>query len=349
MHVGIIGAGAAAAATTHVLDATVPDATVTVLEKSGGVCGRAATRRRGEVTYDYGANYVKDGSDRVADLLTNELDTDGLVDIAEPVWVFDAEGRVSPGRENQERKWTYRGGLTQIAKRLFGNTDAAVHRRTRIEHVERAEAADGSGVWHLTDTDGERWGPFDVLCCNPPAPQTAELLRGASWKSPVRETLVSAIEAVDYRTIWTAVLGYEFELDVPYYGLVNPGKDHDVGWISREECKPGHVPAGESVLIVQASHPWSVEHYDDPSMSNVEQLAAMTAAVMDDERLADPDWTDHQGWRYALAEGAVARGPLESARDHDLYCLGDWVAGEARVHAALQNGLETGEQLAYRL
>jgi predicted NAD/FAD-dependent oxidoreductase len=66
--IGIVGAGAAAAAATHVLDETVPDASITVLEKSGGVCGRAATRRRGEVTYDYGANYLKADDDRVVDL-----------------------------------------------------------------------------------------------------------------------------------------------------------------------------------------------------------------------------------------------------------------------------------------
>ncbi|PSP45726.1 NAD/FAD-dependent oxidoreductase, partial [Halobacteriales archaeon QH_1_68_42] len=66
--IGIVGAGAAAAAATYVLDETVPDASITVLEKSGGVCGRAATRRRGEVTYDYGANYVKSDDERVVDL-----------------------------------------------------------------------------------------------------------------------------------------------------------------------------------------------------------------------------------------------------------------------------------------
>jgi predicted NAD/FAD-dependent oxidoreductase len=58
--IGVVGAGAAAAAACYVLDGTAPDASITVLEKSGGLCGRAATRRRGDVTYDYGANYIKD-------------------------------------------------------------------------------------------------------------------------------------------------------------------------------------------------------------------------------------------------------------------------------------------------
>jgi len=343
MQVGIIGAGAAAAAATHVIDRAVTDGEVTVLEKSGGVCGRAATRRRDGVRYDYGANYLKDESERVVDLVTGTLDTDGLVSVTEPIYVFDGAGEVSPGRENEARKWSYREGLTQIAKRLFSGTDAAVHRHTRIEGITHA-----GGEWQVTDTDGTTWGPFDVLLCNPPAPQTRGLLRGADWDDPRRGDLVAALGDVEYRTVYTAVLGYEFRLSRPYYGLVNPGKDHDVGWISREECKAGHVPDGESVLVVQANHDWSVDHYDDPHAENVDALSRAAADIVGDERLEEPDWTDHQGWRYALPENGVARGPLDSAEDAGLYCLGDWVAGEARLHAALRNGLGTGERIAHR-
>jgi len=93
--IGIVGAGAAAAATTYVVDEAVPDADVTILEKSRGVCGRAATRRRGDVTYDYGANYVRSDDDRVVELLTELVDDDGLVDIPEPIWTFTEDDDVS--------------------------------------------------------------------------------------------------------------------------------------------------------------------------------------------------------------------------------------------------------------
>jgi predicted NAD/FAD-dependent oxidoreductase len=344
MEIGIIGAGAASAAATHVLDEAAPDARITVLEKSGGVCGRAATRRKDGRYYDYGANYLKDDDKRVVDLVTETLDTTGLASIDEPVYVFDNTGTVSEGRDEQEQKWSYREGLTQIAKRLFDRTDATVERRTRIETIERT-----GDRWQLHDRDGQSWGPFDVLVCNPPAPQTAELLANAAWEADLRERLVEAVEAVPYRSVWTAVLGYEFELDRPYYAVVNTDKEHDVGWISREECKPGHVPDGESLLIVQANHEWSVEHYDEPPAENVAELAEQTAAVIGDDRLAEPAWTDHQGWRYALPEGAVARGPLDSAEDYGLYCVGDWIPGEGRLHAALRNGLDTGERIVYSL
>ncbi|SFB91928.1 hypothetical protein SAMN05444422_10330 [Halobiforma haloterrestris] len=340
--IGVVGAGAAAAAATYVISETVDDATVTVLEKSGGLCGRAATRRRDGIVYDYGANYVKSDDQRVTDLLTETLETEGLVEIEEPIWTFDRDGEVSPGRESDEHKWTYRRGLTQIAKRLFARTDADVHRRTRVERISR-----DCGVWRLEDADGEIWGPFDRLLLNPPAPQTADLVRSAGWEADdLRETLVDAIEAVPYRAVWTGVFHYPFELEAPYYALINTDKEHEVGWIAREECKPGHVPDGESLLVVQAGHEWSRERYDEPPERNLAELADAAADLLEDDRLTEPDWTDHQGWRYALPEGSATTGPLRSAEREGLYCLGDWVTGEGRIHAALRSGLEVAERIA---
>ena len=343
-HIGIVGAGAGAAAAAFTVDGAVPDADVTVFEKSGGLCGRAATRRNGELTYDYGANYLKADDERVVELVTETLDDEGLVDVTEPIHVFDADGEVSPGREADEHKWSYRRGLTQIAKRLFSRTDATVHRRTRVETLRRVGP---ENTWELDDADGETHGPFDVLLLNPPAPQTAELLRTAEWDDPLRETLLEAVGAVEYRSVWTAVLHYPFALDVPYYALVNTDKEHPVGWISREECKAGHVPDGETLLVVQANDAWSVAHYDDDPAENVAALADHAAEIVGEDRLAEPAWTDHQGWRYAQPEGGVDRGPIDSARDAGLYLLGDWVAGEGRLHAAIANGLDVGERVAY--
>ncbi|MFQ3285150.1 NAD(P)/FAD-dependent oxidoreductase [Natronomonas sp.] len=356
--IGVVGAGAAAAAATLVVETAVPDADVTVLEKSGGLCGRAATRRHDDIVYDYGANYVKSDDERVVELLTETLDTDGLVDASEPIYTFDESGAVSPGREADEHKWSYESGLTQIAKRLFGRTDAEIHRRTRVATIRRENGGEGEtpetgggngddGAWTLVDADGESWGPFDVVLLNPPAPQTAELLADAEWDDDRREALRAAAAEVPYRAVWTAVLRYPFRLDRPYYGLVNTDKNHDVGWISREECKAGHVPDGDSLLVVQAGGEWSSEHYDRDPAENVAELAELTAGIVGDERLTDPSWTDYQGWRYALPEGSVRRGPLDSAESAGLYCLGDWVVGEGRIHAALANGLDVGERVAY--
>ncbi len=340
--VAVVGAGAAGAAAAYALRDEPVD--VTVFEKSGGLCGRAATRRRGDCTYEYGANYLTDDDERVTELVTEALPTDGLVDVSEPVWTFDADGEISEGDGGDGRKWTYEDGITQLAKRLFAATDATVHRNTRVATIASAD-----GGWTVADASGTDHGHFDAALLTPPAPQTADLLGQAEWDHVDCRRLRESVASVSYRAVVSAVLHYDFELDLPYYALVDVDKDHEIGWIGREECKPGHVPDGESLLLVQMSPEWSAERFHDPEDEVVDDAAAATAALLSDDRLADPDWTDYQGWRYALPDEGVSGDAMEMAADHDLFLAGDWVAGEARLHAAVRNGLETGERIAEEL
>jgi hypothetical protein len=336
----IVGAGAAGAGAADALRRT--DVDVTVLEKSRGVCGRAATRRKHGCRYDHGANYVKDPDGRTTDLL-HELGTEGLVDVEEPVWTFDAAGRISPGDGRDDHKFDWTEGMTQLAKRLFDRTDADLHLETRVAAVDRE-----GDRWSVTDADGEGYGPFDALLLTPPAPQTAALLAETRWDDERLPRLREAVGAVPYRTIRTYVLHYPFETDRPWYGLVNTDREHDVGWLSREECKPGHVPDGESLLIVQMSPEWSTAHYDDPVEETVDGVAETVATLLDDPALAEPDWYDDQGWRYALPDDGVG-DLIHEAEDEGLFFAGDWVAGEARVHAALWNGVEQGQRVGEHL
>ncbi len=339
MEIGIIGAGAASAAATYAIDQHAPDAQCTVLEKSGGVCGRAATRRRDGRYYDYRANYLKDDDERVVSLVTEELETDGLAEIDEPIHVFDEDGTVAEGRSSTERKWTYRTGITQIAKRLFEATDATVNRRTEVAGISR----DGNR-WRLTDADGGRWGRTtnsSVIrrlrrrpnCCA--TPTGTATLETRSSQPPSRSSIglsgpPSSATSSNSRCPTT-------RSSTPTSATRSAG--------SPARCKPGHVPDGESVLIVQANDHWSVDRYDEDPAGNVAKLARLTADVVGDDRLG-AGLDRPPGWRYAQPDGGVDRGALEAAERAGLYCLGDWVAGEGRLHAALRNGLETGERLA---
>jgi predicted NAD/FAD-dependent oxidoreductase len=334
----VVGAGAAGAGAAYALrDA---DVETTVLEKSRGVCGRAATRRRNGCRYDHGANYVKDADRRTTGLL-RELGADGLVDVGAPVWTFDADGEISEGRDDAAPKWTWTAGMTQLAKRLFAESDATVERATRVAAIDHVD-----GTWTVVDADGEAHGPFDGVLLTPPAPQTAALLAETGWNDDALTAIREAVGAVPYRTIRTIVCHYPFELDRPWYALVNVDKAHPIGWLSREECKPGHVPDGESLLIVQMSPDWSTERYDDPLAAVADEVADGVATLLSDDRLATPDWVDDQGWRYALPDDGAARDVLARGEGDGLFFAGDWVVGEGRVHAALWNGIETGERIA---
>jgi predicted NAD/FAD-dependent oxidoreductase len=334
----VVGAGAAGAAAAYRLRDADRDATV--FEKSRGVTGRAATRRRNGCRYDHGANYVTPGDGPVADLV-RDLGADGRHDIAEPVWTFDGAGTVAPGRDSGEPKWTWAAGITQLGKRLLARTDATVRRETRVRSLART--ADGG--WALTDADRETHGPFGDVLLTPPAPQTADLLAATDWDDERLPAARDAAAAVPYRSVVTAVLHYPFELDREWYALVNTDDDHDVGWLARESCKPGHVPDGESLLVVQMAPDWSATHYDDPDGDQVAAAADRAAALLDDDRLLDPDWTDTQGWRYALPDAAAEREPLSAVADAGLHFAGDWVAGEGRVHAAVESGLDAADRI----
>jgi len=338
----IVGAGAAGAGAADALRGAGADVDVTVLEKSRGVCGRAATRRRNGCRYDHGANYVKDPDERTTELV-RDLGTDGLVDVAAPVWTFDADGRVEPGDGRDEHKWTWTAGITQLAKRLFARTDAEVRTGFRVASLDRTAAG-----WTLASTEGESVGPFDATLLTPPAPQTAALLAETAWEDERLPALREAVGAVSYRTIRTVVLHYPFEAERPWYALVDTSKEHPVGWVAREECKPGHVPDGESLLVVQMSPAWSRAHYDDPLEEVAPDVADRVARLVDDDRLREYDWVDDQGWRYALPEGGAAADVLRRGEDAGLYFAGDWVAGEGRVHRALWDGHDAGARVAER-
>jgi predicted NAD/FAD-dependent oxidoreductase len=359
-HIGIVGAGLAGAGAAYALGST--DHTVTILEKSRGVGGRAATRRRNDCRYDHGANYVKLPDERTGELI-RDLGDDGLVDIAEPVWTFDADGEIAPGDGDDEHKYTWESGITQFAKRLLAETDAEVRKTTRAESIVRGgdsrdgatagDAVAGDETWTVTDTDGDDHGPFDTLLLTPPAPQTADLLAATEWADGggALADLHAAVEATEFRTVRTLALHYPFDLDVPWYGLVDVDKTHEIGWLSREECKRGHVPDGEGLLIVQMGPEWSTAHYDDPLEDAAEEAAALAADLVGDDRLADPDWVDDQGWRYALPNEALdaATDAVAAAREAGLFVAGDWVAGRGRIAAALWNGVDAGESIAEQL
>ncbi|WP_410766606.1 NAD(P)/FAD-dependent oxidoreductase [Haloferax sp. DFSO60] len=338
-NVCIVGAGVAGIGAAYALRTT--DSNVTILEKSRGVAGRAATRRKNGCRYDHGANYVKDYDERTADLI-QELGTDGLVDIDEPIWTFDTDGEIAEGDSRDEHKWTWEAGITQLGKRLLEQTNATVERETRVAAIDRDYE---TGVWSVVDTDDVRHGPFDVVLLTPPAPQTASILTEMGWGSQDMVALREAIGSVTYRTIRSIMLHYPFERDDPWYALVNTDKDHDIGWLAREECKDGHVPDGESLLVVQMSPEWSEAHYDDDPEEIATVAADKAATLLDDDRLRDPDWVDHQGWRYALPNGTAFEEVIRRGEDAGLYFAGDWTVGEGRVHAALWSGIETGERI----
>lgn len=338
--VAIVGAGVAGAGVAHSVDGPV-----TVFEQSDTIGGRTATHNAHGCTYDPGANYLKSDVPRINELVTKTLDTDGLIGISGPVWTFDGEGTITKGDDVDEHKWSYVGGISQLSAQLFERSGATVSIETRVETIHHKTEG-----WSLSDSNGADLGTFDQLVLTPPAPQTAALIgRMTSDNNTAWEPLRNAIAAVSYRPICSVVLHYPFELSVPYYALVNTDRDHEIGWVSREECKSEHVPDGECLLIVQMAPDWSAERIDDDG--TVDEIidsgvADLVADLFQDNRLATPDWSAVRCWSNALPNNGFEDSFVRTRAERDgLFIAGDWISGSGRIHQALDSGLAVGERI----
>lgn len=337
----IVGAGASGLAAAWALRDS--DIECTVFEKSRGFSGRAATRGRNGVRYDHGANYIRIESSEVRAVLHDALPTDELVEVEGDVWTFDEFGVIEPGDADSNRapKWTYRSGISTLGKLLVDQASAKVQRQTRIERLHR----DSSG-WHVEDMEGATDGPFDFVLLTPPAPQSRDIVAASAWMSATKETVESALAAADYQSQFTVVLACSAPVERPdgCYALLNTDRAHPIAWLSFEDAKPGHVPEGQSVLIVQMAPEWTARHFDAGHDALVSEVRPLVETLL--ETLLPPlEWTDHQRWRYALPRAAAEAETLRRGEAAGLFFAGDMLVGKGRVGRALQTGLDVADRI----
>lgn len=340
MRLAIVGAGMSGLAAAWALRTSA--IAVTVFEKSQGVSGRAATRRAHGVRYDHGANYFKTDTARIRHVIHEALPTGDLVEIPGPVWTFTARGAIQPGdpEANAAAKWTYRDGISTLGKLLAAEAEATVRRRTRVQRL--ILRSDG---WHVHVEDGDV-GPFDAVLLTPPAPQTVDLLSQSAVDDDVKMPVLNGLRAAAYQSQFAVVLGYDRPISGPgnFFALLNTDRQHAIAWLSFEEDKPGHVPAGQSVLIVQMAADWTQAHYEAPQ----DELVARTVPIVKNllgVPIGTPAWADHQRWRYALPTCAAETDAIRRGERAGLFIAGDALVGAGRVQRALGTGLDAAERI----
>jgi predicted NAD/FAD-dependent oxidoreductase len=332
--IAIIGAGPAGLAAGQRLSVVRPDLAVVVWEKSRGLGGRAATRRRGEFVFDHGAQYVKAPTPELRAL----LDDPALVDIGQPVWLLDGDGAIQPGdaAQNAEAKWTYADGLARLGRKLAAGLDVRLQARV-------GWLAEAGRRWELFDSDGGGLGQFDAVLLTPPAPQLRDLIAVSQLAERSRLLIDQALAAAVYRRCLTITLGYEHPIERPWYALINSDRRHPLAWLAREHAKPGRAPRGSSLLIAQIAPVWSQAQWDTALPLLAASVHAMISSILA-EPLPPPVLADRQGWRFALP-AAAAGAQLHNAAP-GLFWAGDYLAGQGRVHRAIEAGWAAAERIA---
>jgi len=346
--VAIIGAGVSGlAAAWRLSQSGTPSV---VFEKSRGLSGRAATRRKNGHHYDHGANFFRLDDPVVANLLQHELSADGLVEIPGDVRTFDAAGSITPGdpAHNAIPKWTYRDGISTLGKQLLAASPLShVTRETHISKIDRHD-----GKWRLEDHNGNHLGSWRHLVLTIPPPQCAELLRN----SAIESDLTAFLDGIPYHPQFSFILGYDHPplRNRDYHALVNSDGSHPLAWLSFEEDKPGHIAGDASVMVAQMSPAWTTNHYDTPPEKLIDKVVQIISHLLD-HHLPHPTWWDSQRWRYAHPVRGDHPTASDTGQDTDtlwlgrlarsLHLAGDGLVGKGRIPLAIKTGLEAAERI----
>ena len=341
MRIAIIGAGAAGLAAGGDLQAAGWQ--VAIYEKSRGLGGRLATRREGESRFDHGAQYVKADAGRLRALVEASHDDSGApaYDIGRPVWVFTADGQISAGdpAQNGDPKWCWPSGLSTLAKAL--GQGLSVTREVEIGSVDRQPTG-----YQLFDRGGVAVGEADCVLFTAPAPQTAALLAASALDSGLRSALLAELEQASYRRCISLTLAYARRPEVPWYALINSDRAHPISWLACEHDKHGHAPAGQGLITLQMAHSWSVAHFDELAKGSYRAGDVLPEAIASAQVLGEtllgadlgpPLWVNVQRWRYSLPDSYASFDALNGTAS-GLYFAGDYVAGQGRVHLAIESG-----------
>lgn len=322
--IAIIGAGIAGITLARAL---APLADVTIFEKSRGLGGRMANRRREGFAFDHGAQYFTARSPAFRSVAEDAVKAGHAGIWPNAVHTLKAEGLVSDSRPPESRFI----GLPGMSGFVNGLADGLqVRKEATVAALNRAE--DG---WSLTDNEGQDLGRFDLVMSAAPAPQTIRLM-------PEAFSGREALARVRMSGCFTMMIG----LDEPLHlGFQAARIEHDVlSWIAVEGSKPGR--GEKTALTIHSRNDWAEANLErDRDEVKSEMLASLKRLLGLD--FSEAAWLDLHRWRYASVEKPAGQ-PFLFDDALGLGACGDWCLGN-RVEAAVESATALSERLITRL
>lgn len=322
--IAIIGAGIAGITLARAL---APLADVTIFEKSRGLGGRMANRRREGFAFDHGAQYFTARSPAFRSVAEDAVEGGNAGIWPNAVHTLKAEGLVTDSRPPEPR---YIGlpGMSGFASGLADGLQ--IRKEATVAELKRTE--DG---WSLTDSEGQDLGRFDLVLSTAPAPQTVRLLPEAFSG---REALAS----VRMSGCFTLMIG----LDEPLHLDFDAARIDDaiLSWIAIEGSKPGR--GEKTALTIHSRNDWAETNLErDRDEVKSEMLASLKRLLGLD--FSEAAWLDLHRWRYANVDQAADQ-PFLFDEALGLGACGDWCLGN-RVEAAVESATALSERLITRL
>lgn len=322
--IAIIGAGIAGITLARALG---PVADVTIFEKSRGLGGRMANRRREGFAFDHGAQYFTARSEALRSVVEGAVAAGNTGVWPEAVHTLKAEGLVTDSRPPEPR---YIGlpGMSGFANGLADGLQ--VRKEATVTALKRSEHG-----WALADSEGQDLGDFDLVMSTAPAPQTIRLM-------PEAFSGREALARVRMSGCFTLMVGLGEPLDLSFQAARI--EDDVLSWIAVEASKPGR--AGKTALTIHSRNDWAEANLEqDRDEVKSEMLASLKRLLGLD--FSEAAWLDLHRWRYASVDHA-AGVPYLFDEALGLGACGDWCLGN-RVEAAVESATALSKRLMSRL
>jgi predicted NAD/FAD-dependent oxidoreductase len=318
--IAVIGAGLAGLTLARQLQGL---ADVTVLEKSRGLGGRMAERRRGDYRFDHGAQYFT-ARDPAFLALTDEMMRLG----AAALWPVEIDDHRPGAPASSEARYVGAPGMNGLARKLGRDLDVTLE--TEVSTIQRDDRR-----WLLIDKTGASSGTFDWVISAAPAPQSARLM-------PSEFSAAAQLAQVRMSGCFTLMIGLD---RAPRLNAEAIRAHHPVvGWIALNSSKPGRK--GPPCLVVHSRNDWADAHMEDDRDWIAGQLLAGVKELTGEDVSVAPHHDLHR-WRYANVETPLGAPFLMDAQ-LGLAAAGDWCLG-GRVECAFQSASRLSRAIATQL
>lgn len=310
--VAVIGAGVAGLACASELARS--DVTVTVLERARGLGGRLATRRRGNLAFDHGAQFITARSRPFVRYVAVARNA-GAAAAWTPSILEDGHRNWDAPIEDWYVGTPGMSGIVRpLARGLMVQTGTLVHELIRRDNS-----------WELETDTGRRLGPFNAVVAAVPAAQALSLLapHGRAFRHLI---------SVQMAPCWSLMVS--FERGPPVASDVFRWTEGPLALAAREGSKPGR-PADRGSWVIHATPRWSREHLEADAQEAA-QLMLHSFATAVGSGLPAPAWVHAHRWRHAMVEQALGLPCLLDA-DIAAGACGDWCIAP-RVEAAFESG-----------
>lgn len=315
--VAVIGAGMAGLICAQTLHQSGIRARV--FEKSRGLGGRLATRRRNGLQFDHGAQFVKAHSEQFLERLHAWRLSGTVADWAPRVVPDDF------AQPHSETAWFVgHPGMSNLVKPSADGL--AIETRTEISALSR-----DAGQITLLTRQGQQFGPFDTVVVAVPAPQAMALL------SPLDEDF-QVLSDVIFAPCWAGLFAFESPVSIAS-DIIRPSGS-PIAWGARDCSKPDR-PGEADTWVVHASPSWSREHLETGKEEMAPVLLAEFGKAVGCAGFPKLMHLEAHRWRYALVERPLGQACLVS-QDGRLIAAGDWCIAP-RVEAAFESGLAAAQ------